>query len=333
MKTGKLSNDLLSTMVLSQIDPIREDVLIRPAVGEDCTAVAFGDLACVMTTDPITGSSSHLGRLAVHICVNDIASSGAKPVGLMLTLLCPEGTAPETIQEILKEANQVASTIDVEILGGHTEITSAVNKIILSATAVGKIEKDKLIKTGGSNPGDYIYITKSAGLEGTAIIATDKRKDLLELLSNKELKQAEELIESISVLKEGLIGAEVGAAAMHDATEGGVLGAIYELCEAGGVGCMVQMEKFNILEITQKICDHFHLDPLKLISSGSMIIAISPEKAGLLESRLNEEGIEFSKVGKITEERDMKLYYGDASIEEVFELIEPPESDELYKVI
>lgn len=333
MKSGKLTNDMLSKMVLSQIEPIREDVLIRPAVGEDCTAVAFGDLACVMTTDPITGSNSHLGRLAVHVCVNDIASSGAKPVGLMLTLLCPEGTEPETIQQILKEANASATEIGVEILGGHTEITSSVNKMILSATAIGKIETHKLIRTSGANPGDYIYITKYAGLEGTAIIATDKRKDLLELFSNKELGQAEGLIGSISVLKEGLIGSEVGVTAMHDATEGGVLGAIYELCEAGGVGCSVQMEKFNVLEITQKICDHFHLDPLKLIASGSMVMTVSPDRAGLLESRLSEEGIEFSKVGKITNGPDKKIIYGDASVEEVFELIDPPESDELYKVI
>ena len=111
MEVGKLKNEVLGEIVLSEIHRIREDVLIRPGIGEDCAAIAFGDYACVLTTDPITGSGSQLGKLAVHVCLNDIASSGAEPVGLMLTLLCPENTTKDEIQAILKEANQTAKEL------------------------------------------------------------------------------------------------------------------------------------------------------------------------------------------------------------------------------
>ncbi|MBM7562324.1 AIR synthase family protein [Fusibacter tunisiensis] len=333
MKTGKLTNETLGRVVLNHIDQVRDDILVRPAVGEDCAAIEFGDLACVITTDPITGSNSNLGNLAVNVCVNDIASSGAVPAGLMLTVLCPEDTKTEAIEAILQDANRAASEIGVEIIGGHTELTSAVNRIIVSATAIGKVEKDKLIQTKGAVPGDYLYMTKVAGLEGTAIIASDKRQALLEVLSNKELSTAQEFFEQVSVLKEGLIGADIGVSAMHDATEGGVLGAIHELCTAGNVGCRLKSEKIKIHPVTQKICDHFHIDPLKLIASGSMIMAVNPERAGDLERAFKEAEVSFSKVGTITKEKEMRLYFGDPSIEEVFDVIPAPEADELYKVI
>lgn len=333
MTIGKLKNDLLNKVVLSEIKKVRQDVLIRPSVGEDCSAIAFGNEACVVTTDPITGSGSHLGALAVHVCVNDIASSGATPVGILLTLLCPEDTTPEEINGILKEASEVASQMSIEIIGGHTEITDAVNKIIVSATAIGRTESNRLIRTGGAKADDYIYMTKHAGLEGTAIIATDKRSDLVESFSNKELAEATEMFKSISVLKEGLIGKNLNVSAMHDATEGGVIGAIHEMCEASGVGCRVWNDEFLIKPITLKICDFYHIDPLKLIASGCMILAVPPASAGDLERAFLEANIPYSRVGVVTEKLDKLMVYGEEFAEEVFETIEMPNSDELYKVI
>lgn len=333
MNVGKLSNDDLEKVVLKKIKPVREDILIRPGIGEDCAAIEFGDMACVLTTDPITGSDSNLGKMAVHVCVNDIASSGSLPIALLLTVLCPVDTSKDVIEDLLDEANKEANIMGIEIIGGHTELTSAVNRIIVSATAIGKIEKNKLIRTGNAQNGDWIYLTKKAGLEGTAIIAIDKRNDLLELLSNKELDEASELMEEISVLKEGLIGQQVRVSAMHDATEGGVLGAIHELCEASGKGCRIRKEKISIHPVTEKICDHYHIDPLKLIASGSMVMAVNPERAADLEKGLLNAEIEYSKVGVVTDKQDKILCYGEDSVEMICDEILPPESDELYKVI
>ena len=333
MEVGKLKNEVLGEIVLSEIHGIREDILIRPGVGEDCAAIAFGDYACVLTTDPITGSGSQLGKLAVHVCLNDIASSGAEPVGLMLTLLCPEHTTKDEIQAILKEANQTANQMGIEIVGGHTEITSAVNRTIVSATAIGKTLIHNLIKTSDAKIGDYIYLTKQVATEGTAIIAHEKAEELSSVLTHKELKTAQAMIDDISVVLDGRIAAKAGASAMHDATEGGVLGAIHELCEASGKGCRIHYEKLYLHSVTEKICTHYHINPLKLISSGTMVITINPELAPILEREFMNEEIAYSRVGVITEATDKMMIFGDSSVEEVFELIQSPDADELYKVI
>lgn len=333
MSVGKLSNDDLDKIVLKKIKPVRDDILIRPGIGEDCAAIEFGDMACVLTTDPITGSDSNLGKLAVHVCVNDIASSGSVPIALLLTVLCPVDTSKEVIEDLLTEANEEANSIGIEIIGGHTELTTAVNRIIVSATAIGKIAKNKLIRTGNAQNGDWIYLTKKAGLEGTAIIATDKYRELLDFLSGKEIEEAKKMMDQISVLPEGLIGQNVEVSAMHDATEGGVMGAIHELCEASGQGCRIRREKILVHPVTEKICNFYNIDPLKLIASGSMVMAVSPERAGDLEKAFLDAKIEYSKVGIVTDSQQKMICYGEESVEMICEEILPPESDELYKVI
>jgi len=319
MEVGKLKNEVLGEIVLSEIHTVRDDILIRPNVGEDCTAVAFGDLACVLTTDPITGTDKNLGQLAVNICLNDIASSGAEAVGIMLTLLCPEATTQETIGQILREANETANQYDVEIIGG--------------ATALGKTPIDRLIKTSGAETGDYIYLTKTAGLEGTAIIVNELEDELSGVLTKAEIQEAKDLIKQISVVNEGKIGMRTGATAMHDATEGGVLGAIHELCEASGKGCKVKADKITIHPVTERLCEYYNINPLKLISSGTMVMCIPQALACDLEKALIDSRIAYSRVGIITEERDKKLIMGDASVEEIFDYIDSPEADELYKVL
>lgn len=332
MKIGKLKNEDLVGAVFSEIKPVRKDILIRPGVGEDCAGVEFGDYACVLTTDPITGSGSQLGHLAVHVCLNDIASSGAEPVGILLTLLCPEGTSKETIQSIQREANRAAIDMNVEIIGGHTEITSAVNRLIVSATAVGKTFKNQLIHTAGAKPGDYLYMTKQVATEGTAIIAQDQSEVLKEILSPHELETAQNFISQISVVPEGRIGAAVGVHAMHDVTEGGILGAVHEMCEASQVGCRIYWNQLKVDPITEKICNHFHLNPLQLISSGSMLMSVDKQLAGNLEKALIEANISYANIGYITEELETLLVMGEGE-SAVYEVIEAPSADELYKVV
>jgi len=333
MEVGKLKNEMLGEIVLSELKEVRDDILIRPGVGEDCAAIAFGDLACVLTTDPITGSGSHLGRLAVHVCLNDIASSGAEPVGLLLTLLCPQHTTQLEIQGILREANETANAMGVEIVGGHTEITTAVNRTIVSATAIGKTSIKGLIKTSGAKPGDRIYITKQIATEGTAIIAHDKAVELAEHLTLDEIEIAKAMIDAISVVPEGKIAARAGASAMHDATEGGILGAIHELCEASGTGCHIDYEKISIHAVTKKIGDFYKINPLKLISSGSMVICISLDAALNMEHDLKAANISYACIGSITEGSDKIICFEASETGGHCEMIESPEADELYKVI
>lgn len=327
MKVGKLNSQLLERIVFNNIKLRREEVMVRPSVGEDCAVVDFGEYALVMSTDPITGAASQVGRLAVHINCNDIASNGIEPLGLMLTILAPKGTREIEIDEIMKQAGTEASTLNVEIIGGHTEITEAVNKIVISATAIGRQLKSKVIKSSGASIGDKIIMTKTAGLEGTGIIAHDLEDKLNSTFSREIIENAKKMVEDISVVKEGIIGGNIGATSMHDITEGGILGAMWEVCQASKVGCNIYKEKISIARETIEICEFLNIDPLRLISSGSMLITINPQKEEMLMKELIKNGVKGSVIGEVTK-KGRFLIDNSKKIE-----IKEPESDELYKVI
>lgn len=327
MKVGKLDTDLLRKIVFRHITCQREEVMVRPGVGEDCAVVDFGDYACVLSTDPITGTASEVGRLAVHISCNDVASNGVEPLGLMLTIMAPEGTTADEIEEVMRQAGEESKKLNVEIIGGHTEITSAVNRIIVSATAIGRQIKNRVVATCGAQVGDLVLMTKTAGLEGTAIIAHENTGVLTGYMGADMVERAKYMMNMISVVPEGIIGGALGTSSMHDITEGGLLGAAWELCEAAGVGIEIHLNHVPIAVETEKICGYYHLDPLRLISSGCMLMTIPEEKGSELLRALEEKGIQGTVIGRITNE-GRYLIDGEEKVE-----IAPPESDELYKVV
>lgn len=326
MEIGKVPNNILKEIILDKIKTNRKEVLIRPKIGEDCCAVDFGEHVCVLSTDPITGAVNEVGRLAVHISCNDIASCGVEPLGLLITILAPPGTTVEELDLVMTQICDTANQLNVDIIGGHTEITNSVNRFVIISMAVGKILKEKLIKTSGARAGDQIILTKSAGIEGTAIIAHDKEAELSAKLGEELVKNAKSFVNSISVVKEGVIAGDFGVTSMHDVTEGGVLGAVWEVSEASGVGARIYGDRIPVGIETVKICDFYGINPLKLISSGCMIIAC-PDGIGLVQ-RLKENNIDAAVIGELTECCDKLLIHGD-KVEPILQ----PESDELYKVI
>lgn len=326
MKIGKLNNDLLKKIIFQQIKFKSQDVIKRAGVGKDCAVVDFGENVCVLSTDPITGASNEVGKLAVHISCNDIASEGLEPLGIMLALMVPEGTTEYEIGQIMKQAAEEAEKLKVEIIGGHTEITDAVNKTVIVSTAIGKIAKTKYLNTDTINVGDAIILTKYAGLEGTGIIAHDHEEYLSKFMSPEAIKNAKDMLKDISVVKEGSIAGKIGVASMHDVTEGGVLGAVWEICESSKMGATIYYDKIPVTKETLKICDIYNLDYLKLISSGCMIITVSQKKKEKLLNAFIKEKILATEIGVI-EKKDIKLIKQGKETD-----IKPPESDELYKV-
>lgn len=327
MKVGKLSNEMLKSLVIDSIKFQREEVVLRSNIGEDCSAIDFGDNVCLLSTDPITGAASEVGSLAIHISCNDIASNGAEPIGILLTILAPESTTEEELKMIMVQANEEAEKLNVEIIGGHTEITNAVNRIVVSSTAVAIQEKSKMFSNHEIQIGDLILMTKTAGIEGTGIIAYEKTEELKSVLSDEEIKGSKKMLRSISVVPEGIISGKVGVTSMHDVTEGGVLGAIWELCEGVNMGAIIRNSDINVHPLTSKICDFYKINPLRLISSGTMIMTVTPSKAEELIKKLKEDNIEVSNIGEITGrdvylEKRGRLTY-----------VTPPDSDELYKVV
>ncbi len=326
METGKVPNSILRELVLDKLKNKRSEVLVRPQIGVDCCAIDFGEYACVMSSDPITGAAKDAGRLAVHVACNDIASFGVEPLGLLVTILAPPGTTEQELGTITDQINETASSLNVDILGGHTEVTDSVTRFVLVSTAIGKVAKSSMISTNGAKVGDNIIITKYAGLEGTAIIASEKENELTAHVGMSMIEEAKGFLNHLSVIREGVIAAGFDASAMHDVTEGGLLGAVWEVCEASGKGASIFLDKVPVAEPTRKICDYYGIDPLRLVSSGCMLICCRDAEG--LVAKLLSEGIPAAIIGKVEEGPQKVLYTGAGTIP-----IEEPGSDELYKVI
>jgi hydrogenase expression/formation protein HypE len=245
----------------------------------------------------------------------------------MLAVMLPVGTTKDEVRTMMKQAGETAKELGVEIIGGHTEITDAVNQPVIVSTAVGRgISSNKVRKV---KQGDLIFMTKMAGLEGTGIIACDYEHDLVGKLEANEIEEAKSCLNLISVVKEGIIAGQIGVSAMHDVTEGGILGAIWEMCHASNLGAIIQKNEISIAHVTNKICKIYNIDPLKLISSGCMLIIAEAKSKNKLIDEMESQGIHISAIGEVTEAKNgLKLI-----VDGVFTEIEPPQSDELYKVV
>ena len=326
LETGKLDSELLKKIVFGKITYRSDDVSVRPGIGEDCAVMDFGDYDCIMSTDPISSAVSDIGRLAIHITCNDIASNGVQPLGIMLAVMLPEGTTAEDVECIMGQAAETAADVKVEIIGGHTEITPAVKQPVIVSTAIGKALKGVSQSGNDMVPGDFIMMTKAVGLEGSGIIACDYEEQLSGILSAKELARAKSFLDLVSVVPEGIAAGTVGTHGMHDITEGGILGAVWEMCQISGRGAQVWKDEIPVEPETVKICDHYDIDPLRLISSGSMLMAAKDGNRLVME--LQKEGIPAVIIGKATAGRDRILRNEDEC-----RYLEPPKTDELYKVL
>ncbi len=329
LKTGKLENDVLQKIVLDSIKYKSPEVITRASVGEDCATVDFGEYDCIMSTDPITAAVSEIGKIAIHITCNDIASNGVRPLGIMLAVMLPEGTTEEDISFIMKQAGETAAEMRVEIIGGHTEITNAVVKPVIVSTAIGKT-KDKE-KRRKPQEQDCIIMTKYAGMEGTGIIASDLEDKIKDACSLSEIQDAKNMLNDISVIEDGVTAWGSGALDMHDVTEGGILGALWEMCEKNNVGCELNVEKIPVKDYTLKICDVFGIDYLKLISSGCMMIIAPPENKEDILNSLEEKNIKATEIGIVRDEK-FGVKQNKVGDKNVLEDIQPPSSDEIYKV-
>ncbi len=324
MKVGKVPPEILKQYIFGNLGKTRDDVLVHSSLGEDCSVIDFGDEVCVLSTDPITGAVQDIGRLAVHISCNDIAANGADPVGIMVTILAPLGTQAEDLGRIMSQINEESCLLGIEVLGGHSEITAGIDRVIISTTAVGRAKKEHYVTSSGAEPGHDLVMTKGAGLEGTAILVSDFADSLKDTLTPDQITTGRSFLQRISVVPDGQIAVQNGAVAMHDATEGGILGAAYEMAAASGVGVEIWEDAVIIHPVTRAVCAHFKINPLALVSSGSMLIA-SPNGDAVVQA-LEKEGIGAAVIGRFIHEgfrvvRDGKSYAA-----------EPPERDEIWKV-
>lgn len=323
---GKIPPQILERLVLQPVTHTkvhRADIVVRPKTGEDCSAMDPSGEMCVFSTDPITGATRDVGYLAVHVNCNDVFSAGAEPVGILMTVLLPPQSEESMLEELMAGTLQAAAELGIEVLGGHTEVTDAVTKPVISATVIGKTKNRKMVCTGGAQIGQDVIMTKWAGLEGTAILAQEYETVLTQRMPKDLLQKAKEMKGFLSVGTESRIAMEHGATAMHDATEGGILGAVWELAECSEKGVTVYADQIPIQEVTKAVCQEAQIEPLQLISSGTMVIA-AYDGAALVE-KLQAAGVAAAVIGKITEKEKIIIQNG------VSRPLEQPKSDALYQ--
>jgi hydrogenase expression/formation protein HypE len=328
MQIGKLDNKLLKELVIDNTGAKRPEIISGPAVGEDCAVVDFGQYECVLSSDPITAAVKNAGALAVNVACNDIASNGVEPLGIMLTVLLPPRTTEREIGELMRQASDAAADLGVAIIGGHTEITDAVTRPLISATAIGRADAGSSRRMP-MQPGDQLLVTKLLASEGTGILASEHGKELRAVLPESELSEARDMLGSVSVVREGIIAGSIGVSGMHDVTEGGILGAVWELCELSGLGAEIWEYSIPLAGVSVKICEHFGIDPYRLISSGSMLISARPEEGEKIIAALEIEGIRVTRIGTVRDARSGMLIVRKNGKKEI---IAPPASDEIYRV-
>lgn len=301
LSAGKLPNDLLQAY-LQEFKFEDPTVLIHPGVGEDVAAVDVGyDDVLVLKSDPITFTSEAIGQLAVLVNANDIATSGAVPRWFLTTLLMPWGVTPSMVRQVMHELAQTCSRWGITLCGGHTEITTAVQRPVVAGMMVGSVRRNALVDKKNMAEGDLVMLTKGVAVEGTAIIARDFGPQLRSKgVGEREISESGGFLEQISILPEARLAADKGlASAMHDVTEGGLATALEELSAAGGHKIAVQMEMIPIFKQTRKICAALDLDPLGLIGSGSLLICCPAAKRRQLMDQLNAQGIAVTAIGRV----------------------------------
>jgi len=301
LPAGKFPNDLLEQF-LSQLSCYDQSVLIKPGIGEDISAVDVeNEEILVLKSDPITFTTDSLGHYAVIINANDIATSGAKPRWLLTTFLFPCGFTASSIYKVMHEVSAVCQKYSITLCGGHTEITDAVTRPVVTGMIAGTVARHDLIDKKNMKPGDKVLFTKKVAVEGTAIIAGEFKARLKNLgVTKEEIEDCKQFVSSISILKEAEISRRFGhVRAMHDVTEGGLATALDELSIAGGHRLRVDMDKIPVFPQTEKICRLLKIDPLGLIGSGSLLICCANNSYEDLMVQIRKANIHVTCIGEV----------------------------------
>ncbi len=298
---GKLPNEMLAQFIMpfQSQDP---SVLIGPGVGKDIAAVLPGPSdVVILKSDPITFVAESIDQYAVQINANDIATAGATPRWFLTTLLFPVGTPPSAIGHAMQSMAVLCKKQGIILCGGHTEITDAVTRPVVSGMMVGTVPKERLIDKKSMKAGDSILFTKRVAVEGTAILAREFEKKLLSLgVPAEEIKGARALLSQISILAEARMASETeGIHGLHDVTEGGIATAVQEFSISGGHRIRIDVDAIPIHPLTEKFCRLLNLDPFGLIGSGSLLIACSSDAADILLEKVRATGIEITLIGEV----------------------------------
>jgi hydrogenase expression/formation protein HypE len=302
---GKLPAEHLGRL-LSRFPLADPRVVVGPRVGEDAAVIDFGGSYLVAKSDPITFATDAIGWYAVHVNANDVACAGAQPRWFLCTVLLPHGRADATmVDDIFDQVVQACGEVGATLVGGHTEITYGIDRPILAGLMLGEVARERLVTTGGALTGDAIVLTQRVAVEATAIIAREKREELLELhgFDPDYVEKCADFIyrPGISVVPAARVATAVAPIhAMHDPTEGGLATGLWELAAAAGVGLEIEARTIPVYPETRHLCDAYGLDPWGVIASGSLLLTLDANDAQGVCDALDEAGVEATVIGRVS---------------------------------
>lgn len=325
MKAGKISETVLKRSVLKQLHTVHPSVRKGPEVGIDSSVFQIGaGQNLVLSMNPVTLGITEIGTRGVYKALNNIAVMGAEPIGVMASLLLPTCYSENKLRDLIHELDKACEETSATVLGGHTEVVRGITQPIITITGAGIADQENDISSGNAKPGMDVIVTKWIGLEGTAILANEKEEALGQRYSQPFINKAKNFLDYISIQSEAAVAAKSGVGAMHDISQGGIFAALWEMAESAGVGLEIDLKKIPIRQETVEICEFFDLNPYKILSGGSLLIAA--EDGNTLVRELERIGVSAVIVGKTTDSNDRVLLCEDER-----RFLELPQTDELHK--
>jgi hydrogenase maturation factor len=301
LKAGKLPPELLEHL-LSRIDIRDPRVLLGPHVGADAALIDCGDTLLAVKSDPVTFATDLIGWYAVHVNANDIACMGATPRWFLASLLLPEGAEESQAATIFDQINEACRSLNVTLVGGHTEVTYGLSRPLIAGAMLGEVEKGREVRPSGVKVGDKLVLTKGIAIEGTSLLARDAEDSLLlRGVTPGVVERAKQLLVTfgISVTNDAVIACNTASVhGLHDPTEGGLATGVHEMAVASNVGFVIRATDINLLSETEVICQRLDLNPMGLLASGALLIALAPEDVQRVTTALRNAGIGASEIGE-----------------------------------
>lgn len=321
MRSGKISESVLKRSVLKEIHAKNPAVLSGAGVGRDAAVIKCDGMMAVSTATVTLGDGFWAETGIVRV-LNDIACMGGCMEGVLVNITLPQDFDERLLKDIMRRSDVVCSSLKVQIAGGHTEISGAVLKPVVTYTGFGKKKYDI---SGRIEPGQKIAVTKWIGMEGAYLLSNYKK----EQLSLRFPAQLTEVLFNggrwLSILEEAQIAAENGATYLHNLSNGGILNGLWELAANGHTGIKVDFKKIPVRQEIIEACELFDLNPYQLLSGGSLLMTI-PDGSDVLLA-LREEEIPVSVIGEVTDNNDKILVN-----EDEIRYLDVPGRDELWKI-
>ena len=311
LKPGKLDHQLLNRLVTKFTDK-DERVVVGSKIGEDAAVIDMGSHYLLAKTDPITFVTDYIGYYAVNVNMNDIVCMGGTPKWFLATILLPQDCEQGLVENIFEQISGACRKENIILCGGHTEVTLGLDRPIVVGQMLGEAAKDHFLPKSEIQVNDRVILVNGVPIEGTAIIAMEKSRELCEKFSSEFVDKCRNYLfdPGIGVRREAQIALQTGAVrAMHDPTEGGIATALYELAVASGHGIKVQSEKILLLPEAKILCELYGINPFGCISSGSLLVVMPEQHVNIVLKAYHNAGIPADEIGKIVpQEQGYQIY-------------------------